>query len=325
MVVCMRECAGSAAAAGACKCHATPRTGYSRESACRPGGARAREGRPASIRQCIPTTRSGDELERESTIAHHEATHPSPMALAVNPFCRVAHVNADPGNRAQRCAGCTTRGGGRRGPVLPWTTSFNTPLFTSPVLSQGKHTINFTVSSDSAIPLYVDYFLIQADSDVTQQGGTAAAASISNSLFESATSTSESSRPSPTFSLPPKDPSSSDPHRLVAEIVGPVAALLVLLIAIFMGRQWTRRTRRSGAGGKIMVLNFKTHTGTHRPRCRTVPFPTSVPETKSAHALNTILAPASPTGAATVQRNVTDEQADDAGSTFSCPPPSYVD
>ncbi|KAJ7194212.1 hypothetical protein GGX14DRAFT_576533 [Mycena pura] len=235
-------------------------------------------------------------------------------------------------------------------------TSFNTPLFTSPMLSQGKHTINFTVSSDSAIPLFVDYFLLQSGSNVTQQGGsfsTAAAASTSNSVFESATFTSESSRPSPTFSLPPKDPSSSDPHRLLAEIVGPVAALLVLLIAIFIGRQWTRRARRSATDATDSSYVLPLFTGpsakghflmrvlprlwsrqqdhgaqlqdSHLSTTMPVPFPTSVPETKSAHALNTILAPASPTGAATLQRNMSDEQADDAGSTFSCPPPSYVD
>jgi len=223
---------------------------------------------------------------------------------------------------------------------LSQNTSFNTPLFTSSLLSQGKHTINFTVSSDSAIPLFVDYFLIQSGLDVTQQG----AASISNST----------SGPSPTFSLPPKNPSSSDPHRLVAEIVGPVAALLilVLLIGIFMGR-WTRRTRRSGTDAAhssyvLPLFNGPSAKGhfltrvlprlwsrrqnhgaqlqdSHLSTTMPVPFPTSVPETNSAHALNTKLAPTA-VGAATVQRNVTDEQADDASSTFSChPPPSYVE
>jgi len=133
-------------------------------------------------------------------------------------------------------------------------TSFNTPLFNSPLLSPGKHTINFTVSSDSAIPLFVDYFLIQ--SDVTQQLGSpstaipntfAASTPTATPLFNTTSTSLVGPSPSPEAQV--SSASGISPSSHVAAIVGGCIAAVVLIILLLAGVLiWRRRRRRRQQG-----------------------------------------------------------------------------
>ncbi|KAJ7194223.1 hypothetical protein GGX14DRAFT_700960 [Mycena pura] len=211
-------------------------------------------------------------------------------------------------------------------------TSFNTELFATTSLSQGRHTINFTVSSDSAVPLFVDYFLIQSGGSSTAPATsipTLAATTLSNT-----TSTTQIS-PSPTSRLSPKGPSGSD-HQ-VAEIAGPMAAflLVVLVIGVFIGRRWARRAQRSDveSSKRWHFLTRVFPRQSRRPQRQDpphspvmpVPFLADMPETKLANHPKSTLSLPSPAGA--VQRNVVEGQDSDIGARSRLPlasrPPSY--
>ncbi|KAJ7704864.1 hypothetical protein B0H17DRAFT_1301780 [Mycena rosella] len=110
----------------------------------------------------------------------------------------------------------------------PGTTTYNNQLFATSALGLGNHTVVFTALDGQ--PLYVDYFLFRADSNVPPPASTTSLPPLPSSTLITVQSAQASSQ-------------HSNPPLLAALIGGTVGGVVVLALLIAGLLYWRRRER----------------------------------------------------------------------------------